>query len=433
MTITKLYFTITCGILENYPDEVQPTPVDNMTNVQLRNALGDNWMIVTEEDVEKVVPTMGNVVIRTITGYGDGNGGWTLIASPVLGSIAPDSVGNIFNTSQFDLYRFNQSSALQWENYKIHSDDFVLQNGLGYLYACKETVNLVFSGEFCSDTSKDVPLLYDEHAALKGFNLVGNPFTRDAYLAIGDPFLEMNGDGSGFVLAESPAIAPMKGIFIEAAPDQDVVTFLTERPENTGKSVTLRLGNGRSTNMDAVRIRLDGGRGMAKLVLNDNATSLYIPENGKDCSVVTAEAEGRMPVNFKAADNGTYSLCAEIDNAKLRYLHLVDNLTGNDVDLLANPCYTFEAATTDYAARFSLVFAENTSVGEYSEEPFAFIANGNIVVNGEGTLQVIDITGRIIVNREGVHTFSTTGMTPGVYVLRLICGENVKTQKMVIE
>ena len=78
MSIIKLYYTITCGNSEGYA-----TSVGNMTNVQLRNALGDNWMIVTEDNVEKVVPTMGNIVPKTIAGYGDSDGGYVLIASPV--------------------------------------------------------------------------------------------------------------------------------------------------------------------------------------------------------------------------------------------------------------------------------------------------------------------------------------------------------------
>jgi hypothetical protein len=46
---------------------------------------------------------------------------------------------------------------------------------------------------------------------------------------------------------------------------------------------------------------------------------------------------------------------------------------------------------------------------------------------------VIDMTGRIIISRDGVHTVSTNGMTPGVYVLRLINDEIMKTQKIVIQ
>ena len=77
-------------------------------------------------------------------------------------------------------------------------------------------------------------------------------------------------------------------------------------------------------------------------------------------------------------------------------------------------------------------------------EAFAFIdASGNIIITGVGdacnaSLQMVDVTGRVIVSGvivsgDAINRVSTAGMTPGVYVLRLINGENVRTQKMVIE
>ena len=52
---------------------------------------------------------------------------------------------------------------------------------------------------------------------------------------------------------------------------------------------------------------------------------------------------------------------------------------------------------------------------------------------------MIDVTGRIILSRdakidsvESSICVSTTGMVPGVYVLRLINGEDVRTQKVVV-
>ena len=126
------------------------------------------------------------------------------------------------------------------------------------------------------------------------------------------------------------------------------------------------------------------------------------------------------------------------------YLHLIDNLTGEDVDLLHSekliagedpqslvPTYTFTAKTTDYPSRFKLVFSAN-------DETFAFIdASGNIVMDVEtchgASLQVIDVTGRVVVSSDVARNVSTSGMTPGVYVLRLINGNNVKMQKIIIQ
>jgi hypothetical protein len=122
-------------------------------------------------------------------------------------------------------------------------------------------------------------------------------------------------------------------------------------------------------------------------------------------------------------------------NAKhidLAYLHLIDNLTGADVDLLENPSYTFTAKTSDYASRFRLVFSNcGDAVGD-NDMPFAFINNGNIIVNGEGTLQVIDVMGRVVLSGDAINRVSTGGMAAGIYVLRLINGDDVKTQKIVV-
>ena len=107
-------------------------------------------------------------------------------------------------------------------------------------------------------------------------------------------------------------------------------------------------------------------------------------------------------------------------------------MTGADVDLLATPSYTFEARTTDYANRFRLVFAANNSS---SEDNFAFFSNGSFVINNEGmaTVQVIDINGRIL-SSESINGCANINVNAaaGVYVLRLINGENVKVQKVVV-
>ena len=91
---------------------------------------------------------------------------------------------------------------------------------------------------------------------------------------------------------------------------------------------------------------------------------------------------------------------------------------------------------------YKLVFAADEAVCGPSEA-FAFISNGNLIVNGTGTLQVIDMLGRQLFSRD-IHSALTTSnashfsihhsaFPTGVYVLRLINGNDVKTQKIVIE
>ena len=128
--------------------------------------------------------------------------------------------------------------------------------------------------------------------------------------------------------------------------------------------------------------KFDFGRADAKV---------YIPQGGKDYAIVCAEGQNEMPLNFKAAKDGTYTLSFTLENLELDYLHLIDNLTGADVDLLtpipetliagedpqSTPSYTFTAKTTDYASRFRLVFTANPNCGDAigDNAPFAYISN----------------------------------------------------------
>jgi hypothetical protein len=142
-----------------------------------------------------------------------------------------------------------------------------------------------------------------------------------------------------------------------------------------------------------------------------------------------------MPVSFKAAENGNYTLSIETENVEMSYLHLIDNMTGADVDLLASPSYSFEARTNDYASRFRLVFNANDNTST-SSEAFAFFNGNNLVINNEGeaTLQVIDMMGRMISSEQIQGSYNNSlNLSAGVYVLRLSNGNTVKTQKIVID
>ena len=139
-----------------------------------------------------------------------------------------------------------------------------------------------------------------------------------------------------------------------------------------------------------------------------------------------------MPVNFKAESSGSYTISFSSENTEFNYLHLVDNMTGNDVDLLATPSYSFEALTTDYASRFKLVY----STGNATDDQFALISNGEIFlsgINGDTTVQLFDVTGRMISSANGASRISTEKMAAGVYVLRLVNGNDEKTQKVVLQ
>jgi len=192
----------------------------------------------------------------------------------------------------------------------------------------------------------------------------------------------------------------------------------------------MNLIQNRGNVIDRAIVRFGEGRQLPKFQLNPNHTKVYIPMDGKDYAVVRSEEVGEMPVSFKAENSGSYTLSFNNENVEFCYLHLIDNMTGADVDLLANPSYSFNASTTDYAQRFRLVFATGNT-----DEEFAFFSNGSFVINNEGnaTLQIVDVTGRII-KSESINGCANVNVnaTAGVYMIRLINGENMKVQKVVV-
>ena len=382
--------------------------------------------------------------VKEITGYGTGTGNWYLIASPI-GSISnsdlEEKVINIFSNS-YDLFYFDQAKENEWVNYKPNESNtstnpgFGIEKGKGYLYANKYDVDLVFTGSAYTTTDgrETVQLAYTNTADgylvdLPGWNLVGNPFAKKAYLEGNRGFYTMDGDGN-FTAVTNASIEAMEGIFVVAEGTNESVTFTTSEPTKGG-NLALNLSNGRKA-IDRAIVRFDGGRQLPKLQLFGERTKLYIPVEGQDYAIVSGEEMGELPVNFKAEENGTYSLNLSSEAVSFAYLHLIDNMTGADVDLLETSSYSFEAKTTDYESRFKLVFATGNNS---NDDNFAFYSNGSFVINNEGNaeLQVIDIMGRIVKSESinGCANVSVNG-APGVYMLRLINGDNVKVQKVVV-
>ena len=83
-----------------------------------------------------------------------------------------------------------------------------------------------------------------------------------------------------------------------------------------------------------------------------------------------------------------------------------------------------------------MVFTSNDAIDD--DETFAYIHQGEIIINNVemyqgASIEVVDMTGRVIVSRDTTNRISTSEMAAGVYVLRLINGDSIKMQKIVIE
>jgi len=440
---------------------------------QLRHN-NDGLLATLEKEIEHytVIVTEGNTKAN----------GWYLVSFPVevwndthglYEGIHPSQVTNL-TSNAYDLYRFNSHYVgKEWRNYKSPDNSDMFMSGLptdGFLYANSgnngQDVTLQFAGKVSSVQSEGniVYLVYNEdNEAVGTWNLVGNPLLCEAYPLYGEeimggvgfdnksrssdwmdygtmPYYRMNGDRTDFIVGEG-AIQPLEGVFMQYDEYRSEVRFSSEPYEEQGVvtdgaqgRIVLDLTKGRATVIDRAEVRFGDGPMLGKLMLNSNNSNICIPQGGRKFSVVNMANEGEVPVNFKAAQNGVFTLSVKVNDTEMSYIHLIDNLTGVDVDLLESSSYTFDARTTDYASRFKLVFS-GPSTGSGTGETFAFFNGSEWVITEEhagATVQIIDVMGRIVYSRDGVHTVSTTGMAPGVYVMRLINGDEVKTQKVVV-
>ena len=338
--------------------------------------------------------------------------------------------------NEYDLYYFDQAQDLEWINYKANPFNMTL--GKGYLYANQEDVTLTFTGNPIEGTEYTVTLDKSEGADWSGWNLVGNPFNETAYIADGRAFYTMNADGSEIEVATSTSIEAMEGIFVIAEEDDETMTFSTE-PIQTKGQIVLNITQKRGNSIDRAIVRFEGNT-LPKFMLNEHNTKVYIPNDGEDFAVVRSKKSGKLPVNFEPAENGTYTINVNPENLNMKYLHLIDNQTGADIDLLRTPSYSFESNTTDYVDRFVLEFKVAVTPFHHfavkDDASFGFYSNGNWIINNEGDaiLQVVDLNGQILSSEEISGCVSKhIEAAPGVYMLRLINGKDMKVQKVVVK
>ncbi len=359
--------------------------------------------------------------------------GWHFISSPITDDYIP--TGSMVENT-YDLFRLNPTTA-NWENYKNttgHSDFTTLNNGAGYLYANSEETTLCFTGAL-------KPYVASESVNVStGWNLIGNPFTYNVYA--NRSFFKMNEAKTGVVavsaFSTSP-IAPCTGIVVKADNDGDVI-FSKEAPaqsqgNNVSLQITLSQANTNIRNnamLDNAIVSFNEGAQLQKFYFGEPVANIFIPQNGDDYAIIFSDRHGDVPVFFNANELGKYTISFASENMNLKDIYLIDLFEQQEIDLSISPSYTFIGSPSDRLERFKIVFKSDDD-----NKTFAYINNGNIIITADlegATLQVIDVMGRMIVSREGdvSRNISTGGMAPGTYVLRLINGDKLMTQKIVI-
>jgi len=394
------------------------------------NAACDDASLLVIEDGGQLIHHSNGVKAtfkKTIYAYTE-KGGWYTIAIPfTYGN--PEEIA----TNDYDLYAYDEDAELEWVNYKNQGFNS-LEDGQGYLYAHNPTTTLRMTGTLNNgDLQQTVDLSYGNTTDdLKGFNLLGNPtahaitFEKTSEVSDGYYYLDNNETWTYNLSDNVPA---GRGFLVKA--------------NTTGQTVTMNLQSKRSNDKESetipsITIDVDGeqafvklseGVGMPTASFNNKRSSVYLSHEGKSFIMLPKDNDDPIDLHYQPSREGQHQLQVNIHDAELPYLHLIDRLTGNDIDLIAQPTYAFHSGANDYAGRFQLCFKKSS---ENTHDLFAYLSDGQLIVNGEGTLQIFDVLGHQFLSKQLSTANCQLPTAPGVYILRLITPEKIKTQEIVV-
>jgi hypothetical protein len=127
---------------------------------------------------------------------------------------------------------------------------------------------------------------------------------------------------------------------------------------------------------------------------------------------------------------GRYTISMKT-NGEFDNLVLVDRFTGIETNMLLED-YSFTASGQQDHNRFVVRLSMNNN--DVQKERFVYQSNNELIINGEGLVQIIDIMGRIVYTNEinGISRVNVSNFYSATYVVKVVNENEVKTQKVVI-
>lgn len=405
---------------------------------------------------ENVKATFRKNIVNPKDWNGKQKDGWQFISSPIVGAALEDFIPE---NGDYDLYVWDNDNVMEdddetevpWVNYKQHHDDEYYEDyfatcfaeNTGYLASYENLNHADFRGELNVSTEFEIDLNYFKSRTWNLF-LLGNTFTFDIEwddiektTSVSDGFVSLNPETGVFEYHSSGTIKAGQGYVVNATKNTKPKPTLTDSKDAKGrgamsKNINVIVSNSKGSDNVILNFNNSENDGFPKLEnFNDEiATSFTMRDNVRYGISNHDENVREIPLCFDAKEIGTYTISMK-PNGDFNYIHLIDRMTGKDIDMLLESEYKFNALDSDNVNRFIVRLSNGDEIN--GNDNFAYQSGNQLYINEIGTIQIIDVTGRVVINETlSGNSVDISNLRNAAYIVRLVSGNGVKTQKIVV-
>lgn len=325
-------------------------------------------------------------------------------------------------------------------------NDNRFEKGRGYLVSYESESVSEFKGNLnylAAGESYQIDFNYYPEI-LAQFNLIGNPFVFDIDWEtdvnvnnVYDGFATLDAEDGGYVYKDKGIIKAGEGFMVRTTEgnDNNIIfsrsSTRTYRKEYNG--IDIMASNDKGSDNVIIRFDEEETAGFPKLRnFNENIASVYVKDKNINYGILNFSKDvNEIPLYFEAKEMGTYTLTFDI-KGKVENLYLIDRLTGDKVNIIMEKEYTFVAKANDSAERFVLL-ANAQSLNSETQSNFVYVNNGELIINAKGSIQIIDMMGRVVLSEEnGMAHINVSDLKNSAYIVRCVNDDEVKIQKIIL-
>ena len=388
---------------------------------------------------ENVAATFKKNIVNP-SSWSNPESGWQFISSPMM-----DAASEGFESIEgdYDLYKFDGSQELQWVNYKNHEDfEETFTPGVGYIASYQSQDVAVFKGDLNNETEYfEFEIGFDADNEWACFSLLGNPFSFDidwelmVPSRLEDGFVTLNSTTGAYIYNVEGKIKVGEGFMVNAYNRRSSLEYDNSAKSRKEKSDYINIVASNSNGFDNVIINdvKNESAGFPKLDnINPNIANVYVKHEDRRYGIFNRGESEEIPLYFDAKEMGTYTLTFDV-KGDYENLYLLDKMTGEKINLLLENEYEFMANSNDDTERFIIKMDNSQQTTDNSH--FAYVSGEELIINAEGTIQIIDMMGRMIYSNNvesSNNRINVSDFNRATYVVRVINENGVKVQKLIL-